>query len=153
MSMKYLDKTGLTYFWSKIKALLNLKANISDLATVATSGDYEDLSNLPVAGVDYQTPLETEGATELGIDTVVTQNSSNLITSGAVYNAIPTELADLSGDSTHRVVTDSQMSAWSNKQDQTITDSHNYFTATTVEGALDELATRTSGSTIDIVRW
>ena len=34
-----------------------------------------------------------------------------------VVGDIPDELADLSGDSTHRVVTDAQISAWTAKQD------------------------------------
>ena len=50
----YLDTNGLTSLWSKIKSLfatkteLASKANTSDLSTVATSGDYNDLSNKPV---------------------------------------------------------------------------------------------------------
>lgn len=69
----YLDTTGLTSLWSKIKSLFATKtelaskanssdvynksetdtllsdlAKTSDLATVATSGDYNDLSNKPV---------------------------------------------------------------------------------------------------------
>ena len=50
----------------------------SSLATVATSGDYTDLSNTPT---------------------------------------IPDELADLQDDSTHRVVTDTEKTTWSGKQD------------------------------------
>lgn len=53
------------------------KANSADLATVATSGSYADLSNKPT---------------------------------------IPDELADLQDDSTHRVVTDAEKTAWSGKQ-------------------------------------
>ena len=44
---KYLDGTGLSYFWSKIKNALNTKANTADLADVATSGSYGDLSDTP----------------------------------------------------------------------------------------------------------
>lgn len=50
---KYLDDTGLTYFWSKVKALfatkseVSAKANSADLATVATTGEYTDLNNAP----------------------------------------------------------------------------------------------------------
>ena len=53
MSNHYLDTTGLTSLWSKIKSLfatkaeLASKANTSDLSTVATSGDYNDLINKP----------------------------------------------------------------------------------------------------------
>ena len=52
--------------------------NKPNLATVATSGSYTDLSNTPT---------------------------------------IPDELADLADDSTHRVVTDTQISTWNGKQD------------------------------------
>ena len=54
--MAYLDKTGLTYFWSKVKAQLGNKSDkghthtaseVSGLKTVATSGSYNDLSNKP----------------------------------------------------------------------------------------------------------
>lgn len=39
--MAYLDKTGLTYFWSKIKAKLNDKSDIGH------THSYNDLSNKP----------------------------------------------------------------------------------------------------------
>lgn len=54
---------------------------ITGLSSVATSGNYNDLSNKPT---------------------------------------IPDELADLSDDTDHRVVTDSQISEWDNKQDKLI---------------------------------
>ena len=41
-----------------------------------------------VAGTDYQTPLTTEGAQTLGIDSTPTSGSRNLITSGAVYTSL-----------------------------------------------------------------
>lgn len=41
---KFLDKEGLSYFYNKIKGSYVKK---TDLATVATSGDYEDLTNRP----------------------------------------------------------------------------------------------------------
>lgn len=43
----YLDKTGLTYFWGKIKDALSQKADKTSLSSVATSGDYQDLTNTP----------------------------------------------------------------------------------------------------------
>ncbi len=39
MARKYLDTTGLTALWAKIKGLFN------SLATVATTGSYNDLTN------------------------------------------------------------------------------------------------------------
>lgn len=56
MVKQYLDKTGLTHLWSKIKDLIATKADtshtqdastITGLATVATSGSYNDLSGVP----------------------------------------------------------------------------------------------------------
>ena len=56
MAKQYLDKSGLSHFWSKIKGLIATKADashtqaastITGLATVATSGSYNDLSNKP----------------------------------------------------------------------------------------------------------
>lgn len=47
MARKYLDTTGLTALWAKIKGLFN------SLATVATTGSYNDLTNKPtVAEID-----------------------------------------------------------------------------------------------------
>ena len=55
---------------------------------------------------------------------VTYDNTSSGLTATNVQDAIdevvgdiPDELADLSGDSTHRVVTDAQISAWTAKQD------------------------------------
>lgn len=56
MAIQFLDKNGLTYFWNKIKTLLNGKSNtghthsaseVSGLKVVATSGSYNDLINKP----------------------------------------------------------------------------------------------------------
>lgn len=68
------------YTKSETDTLLGAKANSSDLATVATSGSYNDLSNKPT---------------------------------------IPDELADLSDDSTHRLVSDTEKQTWNNKVDST----------------------------------
>ena len=43
----FLDKAGLAYFWGKIKTALSQKADKTSLSSVATSGDYQDLSNTP----------------------------------------------------------------------------------------------------------
>lgn len=65
------------YTKDEVNALLNNKANASDLSPVATSGSYNDLSDKPT---------------------------------------IPDELSDLSDDSTHRLVTDTEKSTWNAKQ-------------------------------------
>jgi len=66
----YLDKSGLTYFWSKIKAKLATKADTNSLATVATSGSYNDLSNKPT------------------VDSTLSSSSTNAVQNQAVYAAI-----------------------------------------------------------------
>ena len=66
-------------------------ADLAALATAATSGDYDDLTNLPTLG--------TAAAKDFTV--TVTENSTNLITSGGVFavistlqGAIETALAD-----------------------------------------------------------
>ena len=73
-------KKSDTYTKTEANTLLEAKANSSDLATVATSGSYNDLSNKPT---------------------------------------IPDELSDLSDDSTHRLVSDTEKTTWNNKVDST----------------------------------
>lgn len=81
MVKQYLDKTGLTHLWSKIKDLIATKADtshtqdastITGLATVATSGSYNDLSGVPE------------------IDKTLSEASTddNVPSSKCVYNAI-----------------------------------------------------------------
>ena len=55
-------------------------ANLAALAAVATSGDYEDLTNLPTLG--------TAAAKDFTV--TVTENSTNLITSGGVFAVLST---------------------------------------------------------------
>lgn len=55
-------------------------ANLIALAAVATSGDYDDLTNLPTLG--------TAAAKDFTV--TVTENSNNLITSGGVFAVIST---------------------------------------------------------------
>lgn len=43
----YIGPTGLNYLWGKVKSLVSGKANTADLAVVATSGSYTDLSDKP----------------------------------------------------------------------------------------------------------
>lgn len=47
MANKYLDYNGLVTLWQKIKTKLSEKVNKIDLASVATSGLYNDLKNTP----------------------------------------------------------------------------------------------------------
>lgn len=66
------------------------------LADVATSGDYSDLLNTP------------------SLATVATSGSYTDLSNTPT---IPTALSDLTDDTTHRVVTDTQISTWNGKSD------------------------------------
>ena len=72
------------------------------LASVATSGSYNDLSNKP-----------TIPAAQVNSD----WNASSGVAEILNKPTIPDELADLSDDSTHRLVTDTEKTAWSAKVD------------------------------------
>jgi len=74
----FLDSTGLGHLLTKIKTVLNSKANTSDLSAVATSGSYNDLNNKPTIPTT---------------STTITENDSNPVSSGAVYS----KFADLIG--------------------------------------------------------
>lgn len=64
--------------------------------------------------VTYQSPLQTETVTEISIDTIVTSNSSNLITSGAVHTAINniTGLPSQTGNSGKFLTTNGTTASW-----------------------------------------
>jgi hypothetical protein len=62
-----------------VSTLLGLKANSADLATVATSGSYADLSNTPT------------------IDATPTSASTNAVQSGGVYAALEGKVTEGSG--------------------------------------------------------
>lgn len=89
---------GITdaYTNTEVDNALAVKANSSDLATVATSGSYNDLSNTP------------------SLATVATSGSYNDLSNTPT---IPTQLSQLTGDATHRVVTDTEKSTWNGKVD------------------------------------
>lgn len=70
--------------------------NKPSLAAVATSGAYSDLSGRPA------------------LSTVATSGSYNDLSNKP---SIPSALADLTADTTHRTVTDSEKTTWNNKSD------------------------------------
>lgn len=69
----FLNKRGLAYFWSKINAKLSTKANSTDLASVATSGSYSDLTNKPTIPT---------------VDTALSSTSTNPVQNKVIYKAI-----------------------------------------------------------------
>lgn len=73
MSKEYLDKAGATYIVSKVKELVGTKADTSSLKTVATTGNYDDLTGKPTI------PTTTAS---------VTSGSTAALTSGGAYTAL-----------------------------------------------------------------
>ena len=69
----FLNKRGLAYFWSKINAKLSTKANSIDLASVATSGSYNDLINKPTIPT---------------VDAALSSTSTNTVQNKVIYAAI-----------------------------------------------------------------
>lgn len=119
---------------------LALKANSADLATIATSGSYTDLSNTPTyktinseiitgtGDILLQTPLSgtngnvvTYTATtgtlgELGFDSEPTQNSNKLVKSGPIWTELQKKvnIADIKNNLTS-ADTDKPLSAYQGK--------------------------------------
>lgn len=79
-------------------AALNSKANVADLATVATTGDYEDLLNKPTI------PTDTEDLTN-GAGYQTASDVSSAITSGIAGKA-DTNLSNVTGTSGFRRLVD-----------------------------------------------
>ena len=82
--------------------------NKPSLATVATSGSYNDLSNKP-----------TIPAAQVNSDWNATSGKAQILNKPT----IPTALSQLSADATHRVVTDTEKSTWNGKQNALTFDS------------------------------
>lgn len=80
--------------------------DVSGLATVATTGDYNDLLNLPTLFSGDYNDLTNKPALFSGDYADLTNKPT-----------IPTNLSDLSDDSTHRLVTDTEKTTWNNKSD------------------------------------
>ena len=77
-------------FASTVTNALSAKANSADLATVATSGDYYDLSNKPTIN-DSTITIQKNGST---VDTFTTNGSNKTINI-----SVPTKTSDLTNDS------------------------------------------------------
>ena len=125
----YLDWEGLQEYHGKIEEIFQEKANISDVYTKSQINNLVTTPNQQYVTVNSYQDLPQPGSTDtiyrvsggnavgyseygwdgteyiklsdknVGTDTVATANSSNLITSGAVYNLITKEVT-LSGSST-----------------------------------------------------
>lgn len=98
----------------------NSGGDTSGLATVATTGDYNDLLNLPTLFSGNYNDLTNKptlfsGSYEdlTGKPTLFSGNYNDLTNKPT----IPANLSDLSDDSTHRLVTDTEKVTWNNKSD------------------------------------
>ena len=108
---KLVDLDGLAYFYSKIKAMLADKLGKNDVATVATSGSYNDLSDKPTIPSAYTLPTASStvmGGVKIGnnisvSDGTISLNKSNVTsalgytppTSDTVYDNATTTTAGL----------------------------------------------------------
>ena len=99
-----------TYTKTQVDSALALKANSADLATVATTGDYDDLTNKPTipaaqvqsdwdqsdnTKVDYikNKPSLATVATTGDYDDLTNQPDVNAMIATAIYNTFPTKTA------------------------------------------------------------
>lgn len=94
--------------------------DVSGLATVATTGDYNDLLNLPTLFSGNYNDLTNKPTLFSGSYGDLTDKPT--LFSGDYADltnkpAIPANLSDLASDSTHRLVTDALMSSWNSKSD------------------------------------
>lgn len=120
----------LTWSSDKIDTELGGKANTSDLATVATTGSYTDLSNkptIPTKVSELQNDIGYVASSSLA--TVATTGSYSDLTGTPT---IPTKVSELQNDSGY--ITDSALTDY-----QTKTDANLQTTANTVVGAINEL--------------
>lgn len=126
----YVD-TGLSGKQATIDSSHKLSADLVDDTSTTNkffSGNYNDLSNKPTIPTNTSDLnndsnfISTSSTTGL-IKNDGTIDTTSYSTFSGSYNdlsnkpTIPDELADLSDDSTHRVVTDTEKTTWSGKQD------------------------------------
>jgi hypothetical protein len=89
--------------------------------------DYEDLENQP--SINNITLVGNKSLSDLGI---------------AAESDIPTDLADLTDDATHRVVTDTEKSTWNGKQSALDATQMNAVNSGITAAAVSQIATNTS---------
>ncbi|MCC8111668.1 MAG: hypothetical protein LIO74_08790 [Ruminococcus sp.] len=77
MSNEFLDKSGLTYFWSKLKAYFVAQEDGMGLS----SNDFTDAEKEKLASIE-------EGATAITVDSALSSTSTNPVENQAVYAAL-----------------------------------------------------------------
>lgn len=111
MAENMIDLNGLVHVWSKVKTLTANCVKASDLATVATSGSYNDLSDKPTIPSAYTLPTASStvmGGVKIGSNISVSSGTISITksnvtsalgytppTSDTVYNNATTSTAGL----------------------------------------------------------
>ena len=111
MAENMIDLNGLVHVWSKVKTLTDNCVKASDLATVATSGSYNDLSDKPTIPSAYTLPTASNtvmGGVKIGGNISVSSGTISITksnvtsalgytppTSDTVYNNATTSTAGL----------------------------------------------------------
>lgn len=120
----------LTWSSDKIDTELGKKANTTDLATVATTGSYTDLSNTPTIPTKVSQLQNDSGyVPSSSLATVATTGAYSDLTGTPT---IPTKVSELQNDSGY--ITDSALTSYQTKTDNTLA-----TTDKTVVGAINEL--------------
>jgi len=99
---------SITYVDGEIESLDEAKVDKVEGKGLSTN-DYTDTEKTKLSGIE-------SGAQANVIETIKVNNTAQTITSKAVDISVPTQLSQLSTDSTHRVVTDTEKSTWNGKQ-------------------------------------
>lgn len=90
MAENMIDLNGLVHVWGKVETLTNGCVKASDLATVATSGSYNDLSDKPTIPSAYTLPTASNtvmGGVKIGSNISVTSGTIS-ITKSNVTSAL-----------------------------------------------------------------
>lgn len=111
MAENMIDLNGLVHVWSKVKTLTDNCVKASDLAAVATSGSYNDLSDKPTIPSAYTLPTASNtvmGGVKIGSNISVSSGTISITksnvtsalgytppTSDTVYNNATTSSAGL----------------------------------------------------------
>lgn len=111
MAENMIDLNGLVHVWSKVKTLTDNCVKTTDIATVATSGSYNDLSDKPTIPSAYTLPTASSavmGGVKIGSNISVSSGTISITksnvtsalgytppTSDTVYNNATTSTAGL----------------------------------------------------------
>ena len=122
MNEKYLDKTGTSYLWSKIKALLNNKAESTDLTshTSATNNPHGvtksqvGLGNVPNVTTNNQTPTYTVAS----INAELASGETLTTAFGKIAKAVKSLISHLGDTTVH--ITAAERTAWDAEKNATV---------------------------------